>query len=327
MSASDDSPAKQTQPDCANACAPKPTSSSWRVPEFFLGLLCATALWALGTMFYFHPAFTIRYVEFSDLELYFQIATIGFGMALVTLIIYLRRKIAESKQKSNAPEAVGILGAAIIGASVAFLVGHSTDENTRTVGINSILAQVETVIDTHQAAKPCAKYALEADLAVSLANNDPPGQLPERKSKALCLSKFMMSLGQNASDPRSTIKSAAVDARAAEDLMFAQFLFIREQVFSVLNVLELAADYSTGDHPLSHGEAEYVDRTLSGQKMLARYLDGMTAQETKDMLFKLMPGVKVLFGTSDPDKFWRICRALKCVESPPGTYSHDDVVR
>jgi hypothetical protein len=273
-----------------------------RISEVVLGALLATAAWALASLFHF-----VGDIEFPEFSMdFFELVVILGGIAIIHLLWRVREKRfandADTNKAAKTAEAIGLIGVATIGASVAFLVGHSSDENTRTVGINNVLAQVERVIDSHPAARPCARYLIKSDLLFNFVKNVQPVDLPELKDKAdddkaLCLSEFTLLNSQKPND---------------KNFKAAEWLYLREQVISVLNVLELAADYSTTNRPLSHDEAEYVNSKLDSQKMLARYLDGMTAKETKDVLIGSMKYIQTDYGTDDAKKFWRICVAVRC---------------
>jgi hypothetical protein len=230
--------------------------------------------------------------------------------AIIAMLIY-----GAASGTGKIADAAAVIGVAMIGAAAVVYAGVITDESNRmasevsnesnrTIGINAVLAQVERVVDTHQGARSCAQYINDTNLVSNLVKNIVPSSLPESGIKTLCLSSFAAAL------------TSKLDEKS---LVPAEWLYMREQVLSVINVLELAADYSTADHPLKHKEAQFEGRFLTGQQMLARYLDGMTSKETKTLL----NSTSKFLGEFDvdpnkPEKFWMICAVVDCKELPKG---------
>src|SRR6185437_9126804 len=173
------------------------------------------------------------------------------GCIIIMLMLWRLRNTHFANERTA--DAIALIATALIGACVAFYVGRFADDTQQNVGINAVLGQVERVIDTHQAAKPCALYLVEnPELIKKLVPNEEPDELPDKGPKSLCLAQFLLANPNSINDP------------------------------------ELAANYAVLDHKYSREEAQLPEKRLTPQQVVVRYINGMTSTETKKLMRALV---------------------------------------
>lgn len=269
-----------------------------------IGALLATAFWSLIFIFQagasealrsiFHLVADIELPASGSLELSVIIASI--------IVIWILGKLRDSHFKNaKAADAIGLVASTLIGACAVFYVGRFADETQRNVGINTVLGQLERVIDTHQSAKPCARYIMSSpDLMRHFAPNTEPRELPENENKSLCFAQFFLKTSKNPDDPK---------------LKAAEWLYLREQLLSVINALELAANYAVVGHIYTRDEAQLPVERLNSQQLVVRYINGMTATETKHLMLSMIANGSLKKPYEAKDKnFFRVCQILDCNE-------------
>jgi hypothetical protein len=262
----------------------------------------------------------------------------AIGVFLI-LVLFFMKEIEGSK----ASDAIGLAGAAFIAGAIAIYVGqrtddnaktiskgandnaktisdgansnaatigHNADENTRTVGINNILAQVETVIDSHQGTRPCIRYVLKAGLVSNLVDDHVPDAASieanatdeTRKAKSECLGGLY-------------IKQPSLLGHDAPEI---EWIYTRGEIMAFLNVIELAAAYSSSEKAVKHNEAESTFPLKTGQQMLVRYLDGiLTSEEGFGILhaWHEYERRKPEFAGETIEELWVVCRTIDCTQT------------
>jgi hypothetical protein len=219
---------------------------------------------------------------------------------------------ASSPRESKKIDQISLLitaAAAVMGVVVGYIVGLQADETARIIGINNLLSQVEHVMDSHQGTRACARYIVKANLVHALLKSTPvkqmaQGRLPEDDTgnKDECLAGIYRVV--------SFDSAHAIPAATEWD-------YAREQTMSFLNILDLAASYTSIKSP--DEVSGQLDKLAKSERTLVEMLQGITDEDT----IQLMREWKEVENQENKDKgkkietikeIWKVCQVVNCEE-------------
>jgi len=187
--------------------------------------------------------------------------------------------------------------ATALGVIVGIAIGKGADETARNIGINNLLAQLENVMDSHQGTRACSRYVVHFDLVEELIRSKPVQKLPDDDGdKAQCLGGIYRHVTFDKEHPIPTA---------------TEWDYLREQITSYLNIVDLAASYTTAK---SYKETKKRSKVLpSEEKGLVRMLNGIVDEDSVALMHKWAEVENRIYKKSETlEEIWGVCRVVDC---------------